>query len=41
MKQQQDYIIEVQRKLKEDMIAERNREIEAIIEKLGDDTHST
>lgn len=41
MKQQQDYIIEVQRKLKEDMIAERNREIEAIIEKLGDETHST
>jgi len=23
------------------MIAERNREIEAIIEKLGDETHST
>lgn len=28
-------------KMKEDMVNERNREIEAIIEKLGDETHAT
>jgi hypothetical protein len=27
--------------MKEDMVRERNREIEAIIEKLGDETHTT
>jgi len=27
--------------MKEDMVRERNREIEAIIEKLGDETHLT
>jgi len=31
----------VQRKIREDMVKERNKEIEAIIEKLGDETHST
>lgn len=41
LKQVQDQNIEVQRKMKEDMVNERNREIEAIIEKLGDETHST
>lgn len=41
LKQAQDQHIEVQRKMKEDMVRERNREIEAIIEKLGDETHLT
>jgi hypothetical protein len=41
LKQVQDQHIEVQRKMKEDMVRERNREIEAIIEKLGDETHTT
>jgi hypothetical protein len=41
MKKAQDASIESQRKLKQDMVRERNREIEAIIEKLGDETHST
>jgi len=27
--------------MKEDMVRERNREIEAIIEKLSDETHTT
>lgn len=27
--------------MKEEMIRERNKEIEAVIEKLGDETHST
>jgi hypothetical protein len=29
------------RKLREEMVNERNKEIEAIIEKLGDETHLT
>ena len=29
------------KKIKESMVKERNREIEAIIEKLGDETHQT
>ena len=29
------------KKLREEMVNERNKEIEAIIEKLGDETHST
>jgi hypothetical protein len=41
LKSQQDAYIEEKRKLKEEMVNERNREIEAIIEKLGDETHST
>ena len=41
MKKAQDTSIEQQRRLKEEMVRERNREIEAIIEKLGDETHST
>ena len=41
LKKSQDQNIEAQRKMKEEMIRERNREIEAIIEKLGDETHST
>jgi hypothetical protein len=41
LKQAQDQHIEVQRKIREDMVKERNKEIEAIIEKLGDETHST
>ena len=41
LKQAQDQQIEVQRKIREDMVKERNKEIEAIIEKLGDETHST
>lgn len=40
-KKQQDQNLEVQRQMRENMIIERNREIEAIIEKLGDETHST
>lgn len=32
---------EFKRKLREDMVRERNREIEAIINKLGDETHDT
>jgi hypothetical protein len=32
---------EFQKKVKEDMVRERNREIEAIINKLGDETHDT
>lgn len=32
---------EFQRRLREEMIRERNREIEAIINKLGDETHDT
>lgn len=32
---------EFQRKLREEMVRERNREIEAIINKLGDETHDT
>ena len=32
---------EYQKKLREDMVRERNREIEAIINKLGDETHDT
>jgi hypothetical protein len=32
---------EYQRKLREDSIKERNREIAAIIERLGDETHDT
>ena len=39
--QAQDQHIETQRKIREEMVRERNREIEAIIEKLGDETHST
>ena len=30
-----------QKRLREEMIKERNREIEAIINKLGDETHDT
>lgn len=41
LKQAQDQHIETQRKIREEMVRERNREIEAIIEKLGDETHST
>ena len=41
LKQVQDSHIETQRKIREEMVRERNREIEAIIEKLGDETHST
>lgn len=41
LKRAQDQHIETQRKIREEMIRERNREIEAIIEKLGDETHST
>lgn len=41
LKQVQDQHIEIQRKMKEDMVRERNREIEAIIEKLSDETHTT
>ena len=29
------------KKIREDMVKERNREIEAIINKLGDETHDT
>ena len=32
---------EYQQKLREGAIAERNKEISAIIEKLGDETHDT
>lgn len=32
---------EYQRKLKEEAVKERNREIAAIIERLGDETHDT
>ena len=32
---------EFQKRLREEMIRERNREIEAIINKLGDETHDT
>jgi hypothetical protein len=32
---------EYQKKLREDAIKERNKEISAIIEKLGDETHDT
>ena len=35
--QKQDY----QKRMKEEMVRERNREIEAIINKLGDETHDT
>lgn len=35
--EKQDY----QRKLREEMVRERNREIESIINKLGDETHDT
>lgn len=41
LKRAQDQHIETQRKIREEMIRERNREIEAVIEKLGDETHST
>ena len=41
LKKAQDQHIETQRKIREEMVRERNREIEAIIEKLGDETHST
>lgn len=41
LKQAQDQHIEMQRKIREEMVRERNKEIEAIIEKLGDETHST
>jgi len=41
LKKAQDSSIESQRRVKEEMVRERNREIEAIIEKLGDETHST
>lgn len=30
-----------QKKIREEMVKERNREIEAIINKLGDETHDT
>lgn len=33
--------MDLQRKAKQDMVVERNREIEAIIEKLGDETHAS
>jgi len=32
---------ELVKKIREDMVRERNREIEAIINKLGDETHDT
>lgn len=35
--QKRDY----QKKVREEMVRERNREIEAIINKLGDETHDT
>lgn len=41
LKTAQDGHIEAQRRIREEMIRERNKEIEAIIEKLGDETHST
>jgi len=41
LKRAQDQHIETQRKVREEMVRERNKEIEAIIEKLGDETHST
>ena len=41
LKKAQDQHIETQRKIREEMVRERNKEIEAIIEKLGDETHST
>ena len=41
LKKSQDQHIEAQRKIREEMVRERNKEIEAIIEKLGDETHST
>jgi hypothetical protein len=33
--------VQEKKKLREEMVNERNKEIEAIIEKLGDETHST
>ena len=41
LKAAQDQHIEAQRKIREEMVRERNKEIEAIIEKLGDETHMT
>lgn len=41
LKRAQDQHIEVQRKMREEMVRERNKEIAAIIEKLGDETHNT
>lgn len=32
---------EYQKKIREEMVRERNKEIEAIINKLGDETHDT
>ena len=32
---------DLKKKLREEMIRERNKEIEAVINKLGDDTHTT
>jgi hypothetical protein len=33
--------VQEKKKLREEMVNERNKEIEAIIEKLGDETHTT
>lgn len=41
LKQQQEQYMQEKRKLREEMVNERNKEIEAIIEKLGDETHLT
>lgn len=32
---------DIQRKMRDEMVRERNREVEAIINKLGDETHDT
>lgn len=40
VKQVQEQNLEVQRRMREEMGNERNREIEAVIEKLGDETHT-
>ena len=41
MKKNQEENAELLKKMKEEMVRERNREIEAIINKLGDETHDT
>jgi hypothetical protein len=41
MRKQKDQMQDYQKKLREEAIKERNREITAIIERLGDETHDT
>ena len=41
LKKQQDQNSDYMKKVRDDLVRERNREIEAIINKLGDETHDT